>query len=190
MGEQVIARILPEPLDVDAAALPEALAPADEMNAAEKAAHPFALGARAELRPAPAAPLEHGEAETVVLEQRAALLNERRHDRNLRGRELEREAVLLGDRGGAPALRPVKLGDQRRAALDADLVDAILVTVQREDAAVRRHSPSDSTAAMMTSGVRRLYGCGLSLAALGSVNDGLMRSLWSGMADGTDTYSS
>ena len=117
--------------------MPEALALADEMNAAEKAAHPFALGARAELRPAPAAPLEHREAETVVLEQRAALLHERRHDRNLCGRELEREAVLLGDRRGAPALRPVKLGDQRRAALDADLVDAILVTVQREDAAVR-----------------------------------------------------
>src|SRR4029453_5118772 len=97
-----------------------------EMNATEKAAHPLALGARAELGPAAAAPLEHGEAEAFVLEQRAAFMPHGRHDRNLRGRELEREAVLLGDRRRAPALRPIELHDQRRAALQADLVDAIL----------------------------------------------------------------
>jgi hypothetical protein len=91
---------------------------------------------RAELRPAAAAALEHREAETLVFEQRAAVLHERRHDRDLRGRELEREAVLLGDRRGTPALRPVKLRDQRRAVLDADLVHAVLVAVQRKDAPV------------------------------------------------------
>ena len=134
--EQIVARILPEPLDVDAAAMAKALPPADQMNAAEEAAHPLALGARAELGPAAAAALEHREAETLVFEQRAAVLHERRHDRNLRGRELQREAVLLGDRRGTPALRPVKLRDQRRAALDADLVHAVLVAVQRKDAPV------------------------------------------------------
>src|SRR4030095_13373015 len=38
--QQVVARLLAEPLDLDAAAMTKALAPADEMDAAEEAAPP------------------------------------------------------------------------------------------------------------------------------------------------------
>ena len=76
----------------------KALPPADHVNAAEEAAHPFALGRGAELGPAPAATLEHREAETLVLEQRLPVAHQRRHDRDLRRGELEREAMLFLDR--------------------------------------------------------------------------------------------
>src|SRR5690606_17078246 len=114
----------------------KALPASDEVNAPEKAPHPLALRARAQLRPAASAPLEHGEAEALVLEQRAPVLDDRRHHRNFGGGELEREAVLLLDRRIAPAIRAIELHDERYALLDSHLIDTILVTVQREDAPV------------------------------------------------------
>jgi hypothetical protein len=44
--------------------------------------------------------------------------------------------VFFEDGGVAPAARPVELGDQRRVVFDADLVDAVFIAVQRQQAAV------------------------------------------------------
>ena len=60
----------------------------------------------------------------------------RRNDRNLRARELQRELVLLEDRRIGPALGAIKLHDDRGAVLPADLIDPILITVERQDAAI------------------------------------------------------
>jgi hypothetical protein len=59
-------------------------------------------------------------------------VGEWRHDRNLGGGQLERELVLLQDRRRRPAAGPVELGDQRRGLVQADLVDAVLVAVERQ----------------------------------------------------------
>ncbi|MCY1183102.1 hypothetical protein D9M73_236950 [compost metagenome] len=44
--------------------------------------------------------------------------------------------MLLAYRVVAPACRAVELGDQRRLALDAYLIDAVLVAVQRQHAGI------------------------------------------------------
>jgi hypothetical protein len=44
--------------------------------------------------------------------------------------------MLLANRRIAPALRTVELRHHRIAVLDPDLVDAILVAVERQDASV------------------------------------------------------
>ncbi len=55
---------------------------------------------------------------------------ERSDHGNVRIRQFRAECVFLEDRRVAPASRPVELRDDRRGVLDADLVDAVLVTVQ------------------------------------------------------------
>ena len=103
---------------------------------AQEAAEPFAVLARAELGPAAAAPLVDGEPVAVVLVQALAVVDERRHDGNVLRRELEREVVLLEDRVGRPAAGPVELRDNE-AFRRADLIDAVLVAREAEDAARR-----------------------------------------------------
>src|SRR5690606_10950611 len=63
---------------------------ADRVQAAEESAEPFSILARRELGPTPAAALVDRKAITFVLVQRASVVNDRRYDRNLLGRELER----------------------------------------------------------------------------------------------------
>src|SRR5450631_3668886 len=50
--------------------------------------------------------------------------------------QLETEAVLFHNLFGAPAFGTVKLGNQRLPLVNAHLVDAVLVAVQRKGAAV------------------------------------------------------
>ena len=106
------------------------------MDAAEKPAEPLAVLARAELGPAPAAPLVDGEPVAVALAQALAVVDERRHDGDVLRRELERELVLLEDRVRRPAPGPVELHDDE-SAVDSDLIDAVLVARKPEDAARR-----------------------------------------------------
>ena len=46
------------------------------------------------------------------------------------------KAVFLVDLFATPAMRAIKLDDHRRIVLDADLVDAVFVTVEGKDARV------------------------------------------------------
>ncbi len=108
----------------------------DRVDARQEATHPLAVVAGAEFRPAPACPGIHGVAESLVREETASVVDVRRNDRDLRAREFERELVLLEDRRVGPALGAIELHDDRGAVLAADLVDPILVTVERQHAAV------------------------------------------------------
>ena len=76
------------------------------------------------------------EGEAAMVVQRAAGDRDRRHGRHFGRRQFEREAVLLEDLLVAPAAGPVELHHDRRRILDAHLVDAVLVAVQRELAPV------------------------------------------------------
>src|SRR5690606_18440714 len=102
---------------------------------ADHAPHVDTLVGRRELRPAPSAPLEEREAIAVVLVQRLAFEHERGHDRHVALGEIEGEAMLLENRVVRPAPRPVELSDDEAVA-DADLIDAVLVARERDDAAV------------------------------------------------------
>src|SRR5688572_20218575 len=109
---------------------------ADRVNPSQEPAEPLAILARAELRPAAAAPFVDGEAVAVLLVQGLAVVDDRRHDGDVLPRELERELVLLEDRVRRPAPGSVELRDDE-AFGDANLVDAVLVAREREGAARR-----------------------------------------------------
>src|SRR5882762_11545731 len=102
------------------------------MNAADEAADPFERLLVAEL----------GRATAAARVDRYAEIGEaqRMHgcdDGNLALGELVREGVLLVDLGVAPAAGTVELGDHHRAVLEPDLVHAILVAVETEQAPIR-----------------------------------------------------
>ena len=86
-------------------------------------------------RPA-AAVGECGETEVAAAVQGRAADVERCDDGQLGARQLDSEAVLLEDRLVGPAFGPVELDDPVVAPAHADPVDAVLVAVQRQQAAV------------------------------------------------------
>src|SRR6185295_5546348 len=57
-------------------------------------------------------------------------------NRHFGSRELERKRVLFEQCLRAPALGPVELRDARRVGFDTHLVDAVLITVEREHTTV------------------------------------------------------
>ena len=78
---------------------------------------------------------EKGKAIAVKLEQAFAFDLQWCDNRNLGGHQLVTEAVFFVDGGVGPALGPVKLGDQKTAIFHCDLINAVLVAVQRQQAA-------------------------------------------------------
>ena len=106
------------------------------MNAGQETADPFQGSGVAQLRRPSAAAREHGKAVAGEVVQRAPVDAGGRHDRNLLLRQLFHEGVFLEDGGLAPAPWPVELDDHRRSLFQADLVDAVLVAVERQQAAV------------------------------------------------------
>src|SRR5690606_10056495 len=108
----------------------EGAAGTDRMHAPEQLAEAVQLVEVARLRRTPATAREQGETETAVFEQRLAIVGQWRDHRNLVLGQFEAEAMLLADRFIAPAVRAIELGDQRRFALDAHLIDAVLVAVE------------------------------------------------------------
>jgi hypothetical protein len=89
-----------------------------------------------EFRNPPADPRADRETELAVAVQARPAMAQRRDDRDVAGRQLEGEAMLLQDRRVAPAPRPVELDHDGPVVLEADLVDAVLVAVQGQQPAV------------------------------------------------------
>ena len=132
--EHLLDRARAELLAIERLPRAEPARAADRVQSSEEPAEPLAILARAELGPAPAAPLGQREPIALVLVQRLARVLDRRHDRNLLRRELERELVLLLDRGVRPATRPIELRHDEPLG-HTDLVHAVLVAREPEDAA-------------------------------------------------------
>jgi len=116
------------------------------VNAPDEAADPFERLAIFELRRAPAAARIHREAESAECAQRPPIGRERSDHRNLALGELERECVLLENLRISPACGAIELCDYRRRRVrrplrfEPDLVDAVLVAVQREQPPVAREA--------------------------------------------------
>jgi hypothetical protein len=79
-----------------------------------------------------ALPVEQGKSKAFVPEQRFPVDAHGCDQRNLRVRQFLRKIVLFLNLRIAPAARTVELGDNGVRILDADLVDAVLVAVQRQ----------------------------------------------------------
>src|SRR5690606_24991448 len=135
--EQVQAGVLSHSLDIQALAMPKLEPSTDHMDAPKEASHPLALRSRAELRPAPALAFEERETKLLVLEQRPSVVNDRRDDGHLRRGQLQGETVLLLDGGIAPSPGTIELRHERLRLLDAHLIDAVFVAIQRQDAPIR-----------------------------------------------------
>src|SRR5690606_15460499 len=114
---------------------------ADRVYARDEAPEPLQRVEILELRRASGAARIKREAKSRVLGERLAGRAERRNHRNLALGELERKSVLFVYRSVRPALRPIELGDQRRAVFEPELIDAILEAVQRDQPAVAAISP-------------------------------------------------
>ena len=137
MIEKIVARLVTESFDIKCRALDERLERAYGVNPSQEAAHPFERVRVLELRRAPAAAWVYGDAVAAAFVQRAFVgEHQGGDDRKLASCKLDYECVLFEDLGVAPAARPVELGDQRLVILDAELVDAVLVAVQRLQPAV------------------------------------------------------
>ncbi len=72
--------------------------------------------------------------------ERLARDDGRRNGRDLVLGQGQGEGVLFQDGGIAPAPRSVELGDDGRGVIDADLIDAVLVAVQCEQAPIGQES--------------------------------------------------
>ena len=123
------------------------LAPPDRVDAADEAARsiPACRGRRARARGRRGARRRRSESRRT----HAACgrrTHRARHRRNLALGQLGDERVFFEDRRVAPARGPVELGDDRRPVFDADLVDAVFVAVERQQAAVAAHADRDEDA--------------------------------------------
>jgi len=95
--------------------------------------------------------------------QRLAIGGHRRHYGDIAVYELLREGVLLANGVIGPALGAIELGDDRRIVLDADLVDAVFVAIERKQMAVRAvaeriHAVEDDVGRQRGEGMRRTHG--------------------------------
>ena len=144
--KQPIARLSAEAGEVDDRPIGERPRRAQGVDASDEAADPFKRLAVFELRRAPAAAWIHRETESARCVQRLAIDRERRDHRNLALGELERERVLLENLRVGPACGAIELCDHRRRRVrrpfrfEPDLVDAVLVAVQREQPPVAREA--------------------------------------------------
>ena len=108
----------------------------DRVDAPDEAAQPLERVGILQLRRAPTLAREERETESLMGLQGALVEGERGYHGNLFLGELGGEAVLLQDLLVRPAPRAIELRDDGDGLLDAHLVDAILVAVQRELATV------------------------------------------------------
>ena len=138
--EQQRARLVTLAFDADALAVAKAAAPADEMYPPEKAPHPLALLTSPELRPAPTMACKQRKAKPGMMQQRCAIEDQWGDHRDLCCHQLLCEAMLLENRRIRPTPGTVELGDHGRASLDPDLIYAVLVTIQCQDALIADQS--------------------------------------------------
>ena len=124
-------------LQVDARTMAKGLLLADAVDARQQAADDGKIVLVVQLRRTAAATGK--QAETMVAEgvqSLLALVDERGHHRQFLFQQFSTEGMLFEDLRVAPATRAIELGDQRVAVFDADLINAVLVGVEGQDAAI------------------------------------------------------
>ena len=134
--QQIRQRIVAEILHAQSFAVLEGLGCTHGMDTAEQLAQAIQLIQVARLRRPPATARKQGETEAGMFVQGFAVVHHRRHHGNIHRCQFEGKAVFFEDGFVGPAVWSIELGDQRLAVFDADLIDAVLITVQRQNAGV------------------------------------------------------
>lgn len=134
--EQVLGRALTEGLDVEFRSMRKVLDLADAMDARHQPTDLLEETRVVEFRRASRTRRRDREPEWSAPVERLCLDRKRRNDRYVVFGERQRECVLFVDGVVAPAPRPVELGNDGSGAVDPDLVHAVFVAVQRQQAAV------------------------------------------------------
>lgn len=106
------------------------------MDARDEASHRDQVVGVLQINRASREALENRHAESVKGNEGLTLECDRGTHRNIEIAQLARERVLLANLRIAPASRSIELNDQAITALDAHLINPILVAVQREDACI------------------------------------------------------
>src|SRR5260221_962530 len=138
LRKQPLARLAAEAGELERGPIGERARRAHRVNAPDEAADPLERLAVLELRRAPAAARKYREAKAAGRVRRISVGRERRDDRDLALGKLQAERVLLEDLSVGPARGTVELRDHRGrrtrtgTVFEPDLVDAVLVAVQRE----------------------------------------------------------
>src|SRR5450830_53404 len=106
---------------------------ADRMDTADEAPQPFQRVGVVEFGRTTAMPGEGSKTKALKLLQAASVGKlHGGNDRDFLLDQLVDESMLFEDRGVAPALRTIELRHQRRPLFHADLIDPILVAVERQ----------------------------------------------------------
>ena len=113
---------------------------ADGVDATDEPADPFAHGGVVQFRRAAAAAGKHGEFEILKAVQGAAVDAAGGHHGNFTLDQFGDKGVFLEDGGVAPAIGPVEFDDHGTALFPPDLVHAVFVAVERQQAAVAMQS--------------------------------------------------
>ena len=136
MRQQPITRLNAEGGEVVSGPVCIGLNRANRMNPPQKASHPFQYFGPVQLRRATTALGENRKPKILECVQRASVNDGRRHHWNLALVQRKHKLMLFQNLRIRPAIRPIKFGDNRLLIFDADLINAILVTVQRKQAAI------------------------------------------------------
>ncbi len=134
--EQPVARLVAEGIGIQRRAFAEGPRRADRVDAPEEAADPFQHFFVLELRRPAAAAREDGEAEAGEFVQGFFADHPRGDDGNFALGQLDGKGMVLEDLRVAPAIGAVELRHHVGVVLQAHLVDAVLVAVEREQAPV------------------------------------------------------
>ena len=134
--QEPVARNLAEAVDIERRPMRECAAPTDRVNAAEKAPHPFQYLGVVEFGCASAAARTQAESIAGEFVQGLAADGEWRDHRDFALRQFQGEGVFLENLRIAPAPRTIELGNDGFILFNADLVDPVFVTVERQHPAI------------------------------------------------------
>ena len=138
--EQVFDGIGAVAVNIDARPMIEAAGFAFEMNASDQPAELLLQLEVIEIGRATAVTAINREAVVPAAVQGRALMFECRHDRDFLRLQRRGKRMLFENRGVGPASRAIELRNDRWTVFDANLVDAIFVTVERQETAVAAKS--------------------------------------------------
>ena len=150
--EQETAGLVTEAVDIQYRTMAERTRRPDGMQAPDHAPHPQPVIPQDQFRPATALARIERVAIAMPGLQRRVVVQQRSDHRNFLFRQFQRQGVLLQDRLAGPASGPVELRDDRRAFVEADLINAVFVAVERE-------KPAAGTPAALLDGIEQGVGC-------------------------------
>ena len=135
---QKIERLFAKSLNIDFRTAGKGVKCAHRVNTTNEAPHPLQHLPAIEFRRPAALPGEHGKAQVAMAVQRFPAEHERCDHRQLPPGKFGGKCMFLKDRCIRPTSGTIKLNHPRRAVVHEYLIDAVLITVERQQTAIAR----------------------------------------------------